>query len=238
MTDHSPDQAFRWSDPSAHPLAPQLVAAVREAGALALAAFGKPMKTWLKDKSSPVSEADIAVDAFLESRLAALAPDAGWLSEETEDAPGKARGGAGLDRRSDRRNTGLYRRHAGLDYIGGPGRGTAGRLLAALYAPVSEEFFFAVAGRGATCNGMPIAATVRGIASPGARVGGPKSYPRTSCRGRAAAAIFRRAARAFAGAPPRPRRRWHASMPLSPAATAMTGTLPLPIFWCTKPAAR
>ena len=28
--------------------------------------------------------------------------------------------------------------------------------LAALYAPVTDEFFFAVAGEGATCNGAPI----------------------------------------------------------------------------------
>ena len=32
-----------------------------------------------------MSEADIAVDNFLRERLMQLAPDCGWLSEETED---------------------------------------------------------------------------------------------------------------------------------------------------------
>ena len=62
---------------------------VREAGACALATFGAPLKTWTKDRGSPVSEADIAVDNLLRVRLTALLPEAGWLSEETEDDPAR-----------------------------------------------------------------------------------------------------------------------------------------------------
>src|SRR4051794_24275828 len=64
-----------------------LAAAVREAGALALTTFRVAVKQWLKDQSSPVSEADLAVDALLRKRLA----DTGhaWLSEETEDDPAR-----------------------------------------------------------------------------------------------------------------------------------------------------
>src|SRR6516165_2793097 len=60
-----------------------LEAAVHDAGALARKAFGKPIKTWLKDGASPVTEIDMAVDALLRRELARIAPDAGWLSEET-----------------------------------------------------------------------------------------------------------------------------------------------------------
>ena len=60
-----------------------LTKTIREAGALALATFQKPLKTWTKGESSPVSEADIAVDDFLRQRL--VRAGIGWLSEESED---------------------------------------------------------------------------------------------------------------------------------------------------------
>ncbi|HMJ30727.1 MAG TPA: inositol monophosphatase family protein, partial [Xanthobacteraceae bacterium] len=66
----------------------RLAAAVREAGALALQTFRGELKSWIKGKSSPVSEADLAVDALLRERLL-LIHDAGWLSEETEDDPAR-----------------------------------------------------------------------------------------------------------------------------------------------------
>ena len=65
-----------------------LVAAVREAGSLALKTFRGQPKSWIKGKSSPVSEADLAVDALLRERLLTI-HDAGWLSEETEDDPAR-----------------------------------------------------------------------------------------------------------------------------------------------------
>ncbi|MGZ5813986.1 MAG: 3'(2'),5'-bisphosphate nucleotidase CysQ, partial [Xanthobacteraceae bacterium] len=57
----------------------RLAAAVREAGALALQTFRGELKSWIKGKSSPVSEADLAVDALLRERLLTI-HDAGWLS--------------------------------------------------------------------------------------------------------------------------------------------------------------
>src|SRR5215813_2849778 len=62
----------------------RLALAVREAGALALQMFRGQLASWIKGASSPVSEADLAVDALLRERLMAIR-DAGWLSEETED---------------------------------------------------------------------------------------------------------------------------------------------------------
>ena len=48
---------------------------VRQAGRLALSLFRTELKNWIKGASSPVSEADIAVNDLLESRLRSATPD-------------------------------------------------------------------------------------------------------------------------------------------------------------------
>lgn len=59
---------------------------VREAGAIAKSAFeANDSKQWNKADSSPVTEADIAVNDFLSDHLRAARPGYGWLSEETKD---------------------------------------------------------------------------------------------------------------------------------------------------------
>ena len=59
---------------------------VREAGAIAKAAFeANDSKKWNKADSSPVTEADIAVNDFLLEKLRAARLGYGWLSEETKD---------------------------------------------------------------------------------------------------------------------------------------------------------
>ncbi len=66
----------------------QLEHVVREAGALAMAHWpgaGHAVESWEKSPDNRVSEADLAVDRFLFDALGKLAPDAGWLSEETAD---------------------------------------------------------------------------------------------------------------------------------------------------------
>jgi myo-inositol-1(or 4)-monophosphatase len=162
----------RTQDAELSALADAVAGAVREAGTVARAAFGKPMKTWVKEHNSPVSEVDIAVDVLLRERLTAIAPDAGWLSEETEDDPARL----------------AASRVWIVDPIDGTRAFIAGRpdwtvsvalvearrpIVAALYAPVSEEFFLASAGAGATRNGAAIAVTP-GDAVAGARIGGPR----------------------------------------------------------------
>ena len=47
--------------------------------------FGTELKNWIKGTSSPVSEADIAVNDLLEARLRSATSDYGWLSEESAD---------------------------------------------------------------------------------------------------------------------------------------------------------
>ena len=151
-----------------------LAAAVREAGALALSLFGTPLKQWTKGASSPVSEADIAVDTLLRERLTAIDPAISWLSEESADDPAR------LD--------------ASLVWIVDPIDGTRGYIaglpdwtvsvalvedgrpvIACLFAPVTDEFFMAVAGRGATRNGAAIHATA-GASLADIRLAGPKNF--------------------------------------------------------------
>jgi myo-inositol-1(or 4)-monophosphatase len=145
---------------------------VREAGALALSLFRTELKNWIKGASSPVSEADIRVNDLLESRLRSATPDYGWLSEESAD---------------DEMRLGKQ-----LVWIVDPIDGTRGYLagredwcvsvalvenaspvLAAVFVPASDEFFFAVRGQGAVCNDVPVFAT-SGTELDFSRMAGPK----------------------------------------------------------------
>jgi len=153
-------------------LAERLGGAVREAGALAKAMFGTALKNWTKGPAaSPVCEADIAVDALLRQRLGGAAGIA-WLSEESADDPARL---------AARRVWIVDPIDGTRAYIGGfPDWAVSAALVedgrpvaACLYAPVTEDFFAARAGVGATCNGAPIAAT-GGATLAAARVAGPR----------------------------------------------------------------
>src|SRR3954447_12786884 len=74
-----------------------LVAAVREAGALAHSLFRTELRNWTKGGSSPVSDADIAVNDLLEERLRSATPDYAWLSEESADNSSRLRKHPGRD---------------------------------------------------------------------------------------------------------------------------------------------
>mgnify|MGYP001168746632 CR=1 FL=1 len=78
----------------------RLATIVGEAGRMAMASWpggdtaaGRTLEVWEKTPGSPVCAADLAVDAFLKRELTALLPAAGWLSEETADAPERLEGG-------------------------------------------------------------------------------------------------------------------------------------------------
>ena len=155
-------------------LAARLTACVREAGALALTMFGAPLKSWTKAASSPVSEADMAVDQLLRERLTAAAPDIAWLSEESADDPARLEAPRvwivdPID--------GTRGYIAGLpDWAVSAALVENGRPIAAcLFAPVTDELFIATAGSGATRNGAPIA-TSPGASVAGVRFAGPKNF--------------------------------------------------------------
>jgi len=145
---------------------------VREAGELALSMFGTDVRNWIKGASSPVSEADIATNELLERRLRSASPGYGWLSEESADDA-----------------TRLGKRRVWIvDPIDGTRSYLAGRsdwcvsvaliedaapILAAVFVPVSDEFFFAARGQGTTLNQVKVRAA-SGTALDFARVAGPK----------------------------------------------------------------
>jgi myo-inositol-1(or 4)-monophosphatase len=135
-----------------------LAVAVREAGALALKTFRGELKSWTKGGTSPVSEADLAVDALLRERLLAI-HDVGWLSEETDDDPARL-GETDVWVVDPIDGTRAYL--AGLpDWAISAALVSGGRpIVAALYAPVTDELFVSIAGRGATVNGTPIETSV------------------------------------------------------------------------------
>jgi myo-inositol-1(or 4)-monophosphatase len=145
---------------------------VRQAGALALSLFRTELKSWTKGASSPVSEADIRVNDLIESRLRSATPEYGWLSEESADD----------DARLEKHLVWI------VDPIDGTRGYLAGRedwcvsvalvdnakpLLAAVFAPASDEFFFAMRGRGAARNDVPVYAT-SGTELDFSRMAGPK----------------------------------------------------------------
>ncbi|MEN0087836.1 MAG: inositol monophosphatase family protein, partial [Pseudomonadota bacterium] len=60
-----------------------LAAAGEDAARIAMSYFGKEPQVWVKGDDSPVSEGDLAVDAYLKETLMAARPDHAWVSEET-----------------------------------------------------------------------------------------------------------------------------------------------------------
>jgi myo-inositol-1(or 4)-monophosphatase len=150
----------------------------RDAGALASRFFRSGLTTsakiWSKAGGSPVTEADVAVDAFLKVRLSQALPEAAWLSEETAD---------------DRRRLGRD-----LVWIVDPIDGTRAFLsgshdwsvaiallhenrpiLGIVYAPAHETLFEAEQGRGARRDGQAI--EVSGVEElDGCSVVGPKPF--------------------------------------------------------------
>jgi myo-inositol-1(or 4)-monophosphatase len=149
----------------------RLATAVQEAGAIAKKFFRGPLKQWTKGQGdSPVTEADIASNDLLHKQLVEAGD--GWLSEESENDPNRL----------------AARRVWVVDPIDGTRAFIAGRedwsvsaalvvdgrpVVAALFAPVTDELFLSMVGGGATRNGSPIRASTGGGLD-GARVGGPK----------------------------------------------------------------
>jgi myo-inositol-1(or 4)-monophosphatase len=129
--------------------------AVRKAGVLARSFFQQSVKGWTKSDGSPVTEADLAVDTALKAHLTAARPDYGWLSEETPDTEERLR----------------YREvwivdpidgtrafaHGGDEWCVAAALLVDGRpTLAAIYRPMTEDFYEARHGAGATLNGKPL----------------------------------------------------------------------------------
>ena len=134
-----------------------LKSAAVHAGIIALGFFRTDMRTWTKNLTSPVSEADVAVDTFLSGALRAARPDYGWLSEETADSPARLGhqrvfivdpidGTRGYIRGEDSWTISLAVVENGVAVAG------------VVYAPVRDEMYVGGLGLGATCNDVPMRA--------------------------------------------------------------------------------
>lgn len=141
----------------------RLESIVREAGRIALASWpgdGRSLDVWEKTPGNPVSAADLAVDGFLKQELRGLLPAAGWLSEETLDAPDRLEDGLiwlvdPIDGTRDyiRGRTG-WAVSVALVSSGRP-------LFGMLHAPARSEFWHGEAGQGSWRNGRRLAASTR-----------------------------------------------------------------------------
>ena len=146
-------------DDLARDLSPVLRDTAHEAGSIASRFFRSGLKTsariWSKGGGSPVTEADMAVDGFLKTRLSEALPNAGWLSEETADDPIR------LEREFvwivdpiDGTRAFLSGSHdwsVSIALLGG------GRpILGIVYAPAHKALYEARRGHGALRDGKPI----------------------------------------------------------------------------------
>jgi myo-inositol-1(or 4)-monophosphatase len=154
----------------------ELVEAARLGGEIASRDFRQGQITSAgidyKQGGSPVTAADLAVDAFLKTRLGVAFPDAGWLSEETADDPARL-------------SRSLLIVVDPIDgtraFAAGDPRWTVSIALAldgkpiagVVHAPALGETFAASLGGGATFNGQPIQ-TSRRAALDGAQIAGPR----------------------------------------------------------------
>jgi myo-inositol-1(or 4)-monophosphatase len=137
-----------------------LTEAVRAAGTIALKFFTGQYRRWNKAGGSPVTEADLAIDDFLNQELRRARPHYGWLSEESLDDPARLKA----------------RRIFVVDPIDGTVAFMKGRphfticaavvesgrpLCGVVFNPAREECFTAQKGKGANLNNVPIKASGR-----------------------------------------------------------------------------
>ena len=150
-----------------------IISAAREVGDAALGQWrhlrrGGPLDQWTKADASLVCEVDIETDRRLKAMLAAIDPEAGWLSEETADDSVRL----------------ACERIWCVDPIDGTRDFLRGRegwavsialidrcrpIFGVLYAPARDELWVGQRGRGASLNGYSVAAGNR-MSLTGARV--------------------------------------------------------------------
>ena len=153
-----------------------LIDAAKGAGEIALGFFRTGALTSAridtKHGGSPVTEADLAVDAFLLARLGAAFPDAALLSEEREDGP---------QRLAHSRLLIVDPIDGTRAFVSGDPRWAvsialieAGRPVAGIvHMPALGQTFAAARGAGSHLNGAVIGASRRAVLA-GARAAGPK----------------------------------------------------------------
>ena len=130
---------------------------VRAAGKIALNYFCGTYKRWSKEGGSPVTEADLAIDAFLKAELLQARPDYGWLSEESVDDPARLTRARTFVVDPIDGTVAFMKGRPHFTICAGVvenGRAIAG----VVFNPARDECFTASAGRGARLNGEIIRA--------------------------------------------------------------------------------
>ncbi len=148
-----------WSSPA--PDLALLEEAARAAAAIALKHFGtRPDARVMAGGLGPVTAADIEIDRMLRAELIGARPDYGWLSEESEDAPGRL----AVERvfivdpiDGTRAFIAGERAWAHSLAVAERGRVVAGVVL----LPALDRTYLAATGAGATMNGEAIAVSAR-----------------------------------------------------------------------------
>ncbi|HHL43660.1 MAG TPA: DUF4170 domain-containing protein [Hellea balneolensis] len=155
-----------------------LVKTVRRAGEIARSYFLKGgAKSWDKGGDHPVTEADIAVNDYLQSKLMGARPNYGWLSEETKDDDSH--------------------RHARRSFVIDPIDGTRAFMdakphftivasviektkpvVGVVYNPITEEMYWACKGAGAFLNGAPISPSKCACIDGCSMIGYPRKFKR------------------------------------------------------------
>ncbi len=128
---------------------------VRRAGELGRSLARKRVEKWSKPDGSEVTEADLAINALIAERLRPARPTYGWLSEETPDDQARLSqdmiwiidpidGTRAFIQQKDE-----WCVAAALIERGRP-------VAAAVYRPMVEEFYTAIAGQGALLDSVPL----------------------------------------------------------------------------------
>ncbi len=166
-----------------------LRAAVREAGALAMTHFNTSLKSWDKLPGDPVSEADLAIDRLLHERLMGARPSYGWLSEETvDDVSRLQRAKVWIVDPIDGTRAFIQQRPEFCVSVALVNGGEP--ILAAVFNPATEEYFFATKDAGAELNGQPIRASTRDSLKGARFMGAKKAFERHGWMAKAPGAVF------------------------------------------------
>jgi myo-inositol-1(or 4)-monophosphatase len=162
-----------------HPLVGALIEAARGGGEIARSYFRLGEKTVArihkKADGSPVTEADLAANLFLEKRLRPLMPEAGWLSEESTDPPGRMEHDFVFvvdpidGTRSFAAGDPVWAVSIALVHRQRP-------IIGVVHAPALDETYVAVKDSGARLNGQAISVSRHPQFDAATRVAGPSGF--------------------------------------------------------------
>lgn len=130
--------------------------AILAAGDIAVGFAGQSTKSWEKPGGAgPVTEADLAVNDYLESTLRDARPEYGWLSEESEDTDDRMSRDTVFiidpidGTRSFQDGSRTWAHSVAIAYMGQV-------IAGAVYLPMRDMLYTAARGKGAYLNGSPM----------------------------------------------------------------------------------